>query len=406
MPTRQRVILMFALTGAMLGAGALANYLLNPYGAWRATLIDPIFRHVEQERIVTPYLLRSAHPETLLLGSSRVLRGMRIDQGERDGVMNGALNGATIRQLSQVVSLALENPRLKRIVWGVDFFSFEQKWDRDRPDFDARMAGSLSARFEDTLLSFDALASGLDELHRAMRGAAKLQPTQTSALPWPMPLVCSDLESNRRRGLARTPQDEIVAQAVNVLRYYDGYRFSPEFFDTFRATIEAARRHGVETIVFVPPMSGYELELIRQTGNWAAFQEWKRRLAELGPFWDFSGYNEIGLSDTGFIDVIHFKPAIGQVILRKLLADPIEPCSGLAQIVAADALRVDGAGIEAMLARQDAMRRAATVDASRFSQLAAQAIALRSHQTTDAADDSAANDDANGQAPAMLTRRR
>jgi hypothetical protein len=239
-----------------------------------------------------------------------------------------------------------------------------------------------------------------------MRGAAKLQPTQTSALPWPMPLVCSDLESNRRRGLARTPPDEIVAQSVNVLRYYDGYRFSPEFFDAFRATIEAARRRGVETIVFVPPMSGYELELIRQTGNWAEFLEWKRRLAQLGPFWDFSGYNEIGLSDSGFIDVIHFKPAIGQVILRKLLAAPIDSCSALAQGVATSAVRVDGTGVEAVLARQDAMRRAATLDASRFSQLAAQAIALRSRETIDAADNSAANDDANGQVPAMQTRRR
>jgi hypothetical protein len=406
MPSRQRVILMFALTGAMLGAGAVANYLLNPYGAWRATLIDPIFRHVEQERVATPYLLRSTHPETLLLGSSRVLRGMRIDQGERDGVMNGALNGATVRQLSQVVSLALDNPRLKRIVWGVDFFSFDEKWNRVRPDFDARMAGSLSARFEDTLLSFDALASGLDELHRAIRGAAKLQPTQTSALPWPMPLVCSDLESNRRRGLARTPPDEIVVQAVNVLRYYDGYRFSAEIFDAFRATIEAARRRGVEAIVFVPPMTGYELELIRQTGTWAAFQEWKRRLAQLGPFWDFSGYNDIGLSDSGFIDVMHFKPAVGQVILRTLFADSIDSCGGLAQVVAANGLRVDGAAIEAVLARQDAMRQAATRDASRFSQLAAQAIALRSRETIDAANDIAANDDANGQVPAMQTHRR
>lgn len=397
---------MFALTGAMLSAGAAANYLLNPYGAWHAALIDPIFRHVEQERVATPYLLRSTHPETLLLGSSRVLRGMRIDQGERDGVMNGALNGATLRQLSRIVSLALENPRLKRIVWGVDFFAFEEKWNRELPDFDARMAGSLGARFEDTLLSFDALANGLDDLHRAMRGAARLQPTQTSELPWPMPVVCSDLEANRRRGLARTPADEIVAQAVNVLRYYDGYRLSPEFFDTFRATIEAARRRGVETIVFVPPMTGYELELIRQTGNWATFQDWKRRLAQLGAFWDFSGYNEIGLSDSGFIDVMHFKPAVGQVILRRLLGDSIDSCDALAQVVAASAVRVDGAGVDAVLTRQDTMRQAATLYASRYAQLAAQAIALRSQETTDASDDIAANDDANGQTSATPKRPR
>ena len=46
-------------------------------------------------------------------------------------------------------------------------------------------------------------------------------------------------------------------------------------------------------IPFVPPFSEYELELIRQGGQWETFQNFKRQLASVAPFWDFSGYNEI-----------------------------------------------------------------------------------------------------------------
>jgi len=119
---RRRLVLMFTLTAIVVAAGIFANYILNPYGAWRIALIDPIFRKIEHEHVATPYMLRVAEPETILLGSSRVYMGMRIEQGERDGVMNAALSGATIAQLSRVVKVALLNPRLKTNRMGGGFF--------------------------------------------------------------------------------------------------------------------------------------------------------------------------------------------------------------------------------------------------------------------------------------------
>ena len=74
----RRIVMMFALTGVLIAGGVALTWLLNPFGATRSNFINPIFRKVKRERLATPYMLRVAHPQTLLLGSSRVLMGMRI----------------------------------------------------------------------------------------------------------------------------------------------------------------------------------------------------------------------------------------------------------------------------------------------------------------------------------------
>ena len=192
MNASRRIVLMLALAAALVAVGILVNYLLNPYGAWRTALIDPFFRKVEHERVVTPYLLRTSAPATLLLGSSRVLLGMRVEQGERDDVMNGALTAATIPQLAAIVDLALErNPRLKRIVWGVDFFTFDTVWNHVDRSFNQRVAGDRAVKVEDTLLSLEALGDGRELWNRSRRGIGKLPPTMIQPVSTQMTTAAS-----------------------------------------------------------------------------------------------------------------------------------------------------------------------------------------------------------------------
>ena len=307
---------MFALTGLIVAGGIIANYLFNPYGAWRIALIDPIFRRVEHERVVMPYLLRTAEPDTLLLGSSRVYMGMHIEQGERGGFLNAALSGATIAQLSRELDVALDNPRLKRVVWGVDFFAFDKKWKRHDSNFERRIAGSVALKFEDTLLSLDTLGDGYKYFERARRGAKKLPPTMTAAMPWPMAMICRQFMATRDHGLHSVSATEVEEQLAQDLPEYSTYSFSDDTLKLFRDAVARAKSRGVEVIPFVPPFSQYELELIRQGGRWATFQNFKRELAAVAPYWDFSGYNAIARSDDLFMHVMHFKVAAGQMMLR------------------------------------------------------------------------------------------
>lgn len=382
MNVARRLLMMFAFTAALVACGVAFNLAVDPYGAWGSHLVNPIYRVVKQERVVTPYLLRTARPHTVLLGSSRIWLGMRVEQGERYGLMNAALSGARIEELCRVASVALHNPDLKRIVWGVDFFAFDRARAGLNPLFEERISGNFEPRLEDTLLSLSALHDSYEFLARAARGTARMRPTYLAEVPWPMKLVCSDFRANRSKGLVSSAPAEIVQQLYRDVPDYTGYQFSPRLLQQFRATIAAARARGVDVIMFVPPMSEYELELIRQSGNWDKFQDWKRKLAAIGPFWDFSGYNAVASYDLFFMHVMHFKTAPGQMVLRIVLQKPAPPCDPASAIVAANARRVDAENIDAHIAEQDRMRIAAQESDSggRYARIAAQAIARRERE--------------------------
>jgi hypothetical protein len=365
---------MFALTGAIIAGGVGLTWLLNPYGATSSRFINPIFRKVKLERLVTPYLLRIARPETVLLGSSRVLMGMRIEQGDRDNVMNAAIKGASLPEISRIVDVALQNPRLKRIVWGVDFFAFSTRWRSRDPNFNARIADNPAARLEDTLLSLDALGDGFDMYKRSLRGLARLTPTMKAAVPWPMALICDQYLKDRMDGLDLASPTQVEMQLRQVIYLYQGYKFSPTQLETFRGTVDRIRARNVQLVLFIPPMSEYELELIRQSGHWADFEQFKRALAAIAPFYDFAVYSGMAPRDEFYLQVIHFKAAPGHQILHMLLGLDDQPCDDEARVVADSAIRVDEASINDVLAIEARMRDEAAKGDSRYSRAAAEAV--------------------------------
>src|SRR5262249_47914460 len=157
--------------------------------------------------------------------------------------------------------------------------------------FDARISGSILTRIEDTLLSSAALYDGYELLVRAIKGRGQLRASATAPIPWPMTLVCNQLISAKGQGLSVTDRAELDDQLAEDLPDYSSYRFSPALMRRFNDTVATARRRGVEVILFLPPLSQYELELIRQSGKWKSFVDSKVQLANVSPFWDFSGYN-------------------------------------------------------------------------------------------------------------------
>jgi hypothetical protein len=156
---------------------------------------------------------------------------------------------------------------------------------------------------------------------------------------------------------------------------YQGFRFSDEFWTLFRTTIERARRRGVEVIMFIAPMSEYELEVIRRAGDWDAFEAWKRRLVTLGPVSDFSGYNRLARLDEYYSDVMHHKTPIGEAILRILLGMEPPACYGLGENLRAGLMKLDRTDVERQIAAQDGAMREAAADDSRYGRIAELALA-------------------------------
>jgi hypothetical protein len=363
----RRPVLMLACLAGALAVVVTTNWIVNPYGVWGTTVVPRAYRLTDAaayesgERLSTPYRIRAERPSILLVGSSRVLRGMLVEQSGRDTFLNASLSGAMLPELATLLRLATANPRLRRVIWGVEFYAFDEKFaelrepaTQTRLEADERQA--LTLRIKETLVNLRAFRDSGRVLANAVR---RHKPASLAdPVPWPEPLIKERLANVTRRGLAKTSDATIKRQLHNWIVSYVNYRPSPKQFAMFQEAVTELERTGLEVILFVPPLSDCELEAIDQLGAWDAFQQWKRELLAVGPYWDFSGYGKLDLTPELFTDVPHFKPAVGQVILRRLLGLDCAGCGETARMIWDAGVWVDATTVDAYLARQDATRTA------------------------------------------------
>jgi hypothetical protein len=373
MAAARRLRLMMIGFFAAVAAVIVFNYLVNPWGAWRVHLVPARYRQVRLERVVTPYLLRTAAPQTLLLGSSRVLYGMKIEQGARDGYQNAALSGSRLQEISKEVNIALRNPHLKRVIWGVEFYTIDAYSDGCSPDTCARLDGDLGIELTDNILSSDTFVASYRMVLRALSG--KESAAAAMPVPWPGPFICAMFAHPEPPTLAGMDARRRFRE-VSQLPEYRHFDYSPRLFQSFMDIVDRIRRAHVELIAFVPPVTQFELEMIRQTGRWPDFQRWKRDLAQHISYTDFSGYNGVARSDRMFIDAWHMEPAVGATIMRQLLGDSLPQCPDAA-IVAGSALPVTAQNVGAMLALQDRRKDEATATPNVYTTTVAAAIVKR-----------------------------
>jgi hypothetical protein len=366
-PARRLGLMVLGLTG-VLAAVAAINWVVNPYGAWRSTAIDPVYRFSETtrneagERVTTAYRLRAEQPTTLLVGSSRVVVGMYIDRAARDGFFNASMSGASIAEIAAILRLATANPRLKRVIWGVDFYAFGERFIGFRhPETRVRLEGDerqmTIMRIKETMLSLRALDDSWKVIRRATRGH-KPGPF-AGPVPWPEETIRARLADPGRAGLAQADDASLKAQLGNWIDNYSNYRPSDALGSLFRDAVADVRKTGIDVILFVPPLSRCELEVMDEAGSWDAFQKWKQQLLVAGPYWDFSGYGKLDRMESLFLDVPHVWPAVGHVMLREFLGQGCGRCGEVARLVREAGVRVDAATIDVHLAQQETMRTAA-----------------------------------------------
>ncbi len=375
----RRLLLMATWLLGILAAASAVNRVGDPYGAWQAQLIDGIYRKRQDDRISRPYRLLRERPMTVLLGNSRMAWGIPIDGPATDGVFNAALPGCRFDELDAITSTAIQQPQVKRLIWALDFLTFDELLATSPHDVveavRARLRGDPWQLITEALLSLNALEESVRIIGRVVRTAPV---PADSALPrssaWSPDRIREEFAHPSAAGLPAWRAELARQQAAAPVGWYGGYRFDETSLQRVRDLVGAARSRGIDVVIVVLPATECELEIIRQTGRWDLYLSWERRLAEIGAYWDFSGYNELAREDSLFNDLLHLKPAPGHAILRRLLGEDCGACGDTAQRLVDAGVWVDEASIDEHIAAQDALRNAWTREPSPYAKIVAEAI--------------------------------
>jgi hypothetical protein len=352
---------------------AVVNSTVDPFGFFNLIRINgfnsPKTEIRKKDKLLKAVLVSRIRPEAVVLGSSRVAAGLNPDHPAlRDYFprYNLAIDGPDIYIIRRYLQHALANSVLKEVVIGLDFFAFNVrgKGYGTAPVIDqslsvypdgTRNLGFTKTVVTTTLFSLSAVSSAWHTLRDA--------PGFTGATTEPATGAKEFYFNGQRIDLAHETEDRKIiavlqslgrniliskrfAQIERILlkRYLAGSQ--GEYFleqggrsslDELRRIIRMCRNHGVDLRLFVSPVHARLLEVIRNTGLWPVYEQWKRELVRVAsgdpdrgeppvPIWDFSGYNTVTTEDVPagrplmkyYYDSSHYRQGVGDMILDRI----------------------------------------------------------------------------------------
>jgi hypothetical protein len=326
-----------AATAAMLALAAIA-WVTDPFGllrerAFAAWTCTPGLRS-DDERYVKPLLARVYQPRTILLGSSRAVWGFDPGSFQRESqgrTANLALSAASFTEIDRLARQAVRDAPVERAWIGLDFgaFAFSEPPRRDLTSpWPIRDSRATALRYG--LLDPHALKAGLAVLTdlRACAdppfdglGFARARGPYGSIAPAPPVLR----DAGTRARMVRQWREDSGVEA-------GAYR---ERLQRLGTLIDALRSEGTETILYLSPSHSSYHAMVDAAGLAGRYRLWRADMAAIArrhgvllvesdspaflrtvPVPGCSA----PLEDCLFYDSTHFRPILGDAIVRAALA--------------------------------------------------------------------------------------
>lgn len=306
------VLLFAALVGTFV-------FAVDPLQVYRKASYSPLF--TKQQRYQNPGLAKNYTYDTIILGSSMTENFVPSEVGEILGgeVMKLSMEGSTAKEQRMIADVAINTGQVRKVLWGVDYFSFRDDSVRDEANFpfylyDDSILNDYKYLFNisDIKHAFGALFLPKNELTQ-LRDLDLLNNWDASAVYGPDRVLAKWQEARTAEQLTAEsePSLEIVKQnfETNTMSLIDAH---PE----------------IEFIVYYPPYSilrqqmWYSINPVR----FANQLEMKKYMYER-----FSAYDNVRVydfqSDTSitynldeFKDLSHHSAAISRMIIEEIAA--------------------------------------------------------------------------------------
>ena len=371
---KRYLFLWIALTCLLLIAVAAFNVVVDPYGLFR--FVDkPGFNSIKptaagQGPMTKAYQVLRVQPRGLILGNSRSEVGFDPEHpawpADARPVFNAALPGTgtsvTLQYLQHVLANADRNsaPKPKVILWGMDFMDFlvdasllghDLEPKRENSRLLSNRDGSDNSRrwvvqVKDHAQSTFTLGAFIDSMQtlgsRKSPFAVDLTPLGFNPMRDYLKITADEGYANVFRAKDQANIKAFLRQPKDI---FDAGGVSSPELDDMRNILSLCRRHGISLHLVIYPYHARLLEIIRITGHWPAFENWKRAIVQLvgkdaesaGPasvrLWDFSGFNALStepVPEKGdrrtatrwYWEAGHFKRELGNLVQDRIFGRP------------------------------------------------------------------------------------
>lgn len=333
---------------------AAFNFIVNPMGLFSPPVIQG-FNDVHPagqsfSRLQKIEAIKRLKPDMIITGTSRADSGMNIrSELLPDAALrpyNAGLSAATIREQRAMLEFAQSVHPLKAAVITLDYFAFNgRKADNKQFEPDRLTPEALNpvTSFFDTygtIVALDTTVASVKHL-RYIKKPERYAFTKDNGHK-----ESRDVEFDiARHGAAHRFSSDPAAAETSIDNFNFSYsdKTGDDTFAQYRAMLEFARKNGIQVYLLISPVHISQLEREkRDSVTMIRVSEWKSSLvlinyevaqahdAQPYPLWDFAYPNSLTRESVPpegdltsrmqwFADAGHYRAALGDVILRKVL---------------------------------------------------------------------------------------
>ena len=277
--------------------------------------------------------------DTVLLGTSRVLRGLNPLHPvfKSNQAYNAGLAGSGIYEISQVFEFANNNLNIKTALIGLDAFSFKSTKKPEGDFYDSK----FNKKYHKLNFIFSELFSSQKLMNSVSTIKFNWQNKHDEYINNGFIKINSSDKYNytRRQFFIDYIKFYLTSENFYPVLYEDTQSFE------WLKHILKERKDDTQLYLFISPIHAYQLEAMKHLNTFSNFEEWKRDLVKFIAedtvensnkqpiiLWDFSGYNSITneqIPPLGskqemkwYWESSHYKKELGDVILDVIFNYP------------------------------------------------------------------------------------
>jgi hypothetical protein len=353
-----------------IGAIVSINAFIDPYGIFGSPRIhglnDRKPQAAERVRVAKPYMAERSAAVTVIAGNSRPELGIDPQSPcwlpAQQPVFNAGIPGADLNLQLAYAEHTVRTAGARRIVIALDFLDFlvppgapsltvalEGRPSESllrlniRQTAKWRLAARLQ-RLEDRLKSVFSLETFYHSVDTLLRQRAQLSSTRRADGFNPGADYLAIVQTEGQSVLF-AQKDREVAQVFSRpgRGLYDRRGDTSQRYEALQAFLDWATQNQVDVQLLINPYHAHYLALIRLTGNWPKFTQWKQDLARIAvarevPLWDFSLLHPVAipspLNENGrgtlldyYWEPAHYRSAYGDRMLGTLNGVETSDCS-------------------------------------------------------------------------------
>jgi hypothetical protein len=308
----------------LVGGMTLINYIADPYGAFRR---DFSYQFLEPDRLFNKARYIGKNPDKydcFIFGSSRV-NGLDVTKIKDATCYNMTYPlGLPGNHLENIKYFLKKGVKIKLLIMGVDEFSFKYSakmyvastmggpyppviGEKALPVYLKYLVTTYRTRIWQTMLK------GYSDRKRGLPSPVGVYDQWVTGHTFNPPKERSIEEHPDKHSKLPSFRDPTPWDERGVVGKPEGEKYLPGTLKDLREIVSLAKEHNIRLIVLVNPIHAIKFHL-----NDRSFAEFKREMASITDFYDFSGWNSVNTNPYYYYEPNHYRFVGGNLILARI----------------------------------------------------------------------------------------